>query len=73
MTHDRVVQAEQTVVLEHSDRERCHRLRHREHVSTDVVDPATLGGTAVVEHFVHTFDAQPTVIGEFGEPVERRV
>ncbi len=60
-------------MLEHSYGERCHRLRHREDVSTDVDDPATLDASAIVNDHVDPFDAQPTVIGEFGESVDGRV
>lgn len=69
----RILQSEQPVVSQHSDRERSHRLGHRERVPADVVDPTALADTAVVGDDVKPFDAQPTSIGDLAEPVERRL
>lgn len=60
-------------MLEHSYGERCHPLRHREDVSTDVDNAAALDASAIVKDHVDPLDAQPTVIGEFAEPVDGRV
>jgi len=70
---DWVVQGEQPVVGGHSDGERGHCLRYREPIPTDVGDPATLSATAALAYDVHSFDAEPPVIGDLAKSVERRL
>ncbi|MEO8888715.1 MAG: ATP-binding protein [Jatrophihabitantaceae bacterium] len=49
MREHRVLQAEPAVALEQADRQRRHRLRHREHIATDVGDPAPLADLSPTE------------------------
>jgi hypothetical protein len=66
-----VVQAERAVALEHADRQRRHGLRHREHITADVIDPAALATRTAVNDDLDGIYAQPPGIRGLPEPVER--
>jgi hypothetical protein len=66
----RVVEIHQPLVLENPDCKRCDGLGNREHISSNVGDPAALGTTPIVQRNVHALDAQLKPVRSRCETIE---